>query len=167
MITLRPAAPNDVQAIAILLGEVDRFYGATEDEPVAERLPMIREVLFGNPPSAHALLAWDDDVLVGLASYSVLWPAAGVTRSLFLKELYVTETTRRHGAGQMLMSELCRIALKTQCSRVEWTTDADNPISQQFYAKIGVPPDTSKLLYRVSGDALARLATSVAAPAGG
>jgi GNAT superfamily N-acetyltransferase len=162
MIDLRPATPSDVHAIADLLTELDRFYGATEDEPVAGRLPYIRDALFADPPTVYAILAWDSNRLVGLASYSFLWPAAGLTRSLYLKELFVTEGTRQHGIGRQLMSELCRIARDANCSRVEWTTDNDNPIAQGFYAKLGVPPVTSKLFYRLSGDALAEMAASPA-----
>jgi hypothetical protein len=41
------------------------------------------------------MLAWDGDDLAGFAAYSFLWPAVGLTRSLFLKELYVAEAARR------------------------------------------------------------------------
>jgi GNAT superfamily N-acetyltransferase len=136
----------------------------TEEEPLAERVPQITSALFSTPPSAYALLAWDDDKLVGIAAYSFLWPAAGVSRSLFLKELYVSEKTRRHGVGQMLMSELCRIANESGCERLEWTADADNPIALKFYERIGVPHDSSKLFYRIRGDALLEMADSLNVP---
>lgn len=35
------------------------------------------------------------------------------------------------------------------CSRVEWTTDEDNIEAQQFYEKLGVPANPSKIFYRV------------------
>ena len=73
-----------------------------------------------------------------------LWPAAGVTRSVYLKELYVSESSRKQGAGHLLMSELCRIAHKNGCDRVEWTADIDNPIALNFYATLGVPADSAK-----------------------
>lgn len=97
--------------------------------------------------------------MVGFASYSFLWPAAGVTRSVFLKELYVVEASRRYGTGRLLINELCRIALETGCSRVEWHTDTDNPNAQRFYATLGVPVDDSKLFYRLDGAALRRVAS--------
>jgi GNAT superfamily N-acetyltransferase len=165
MITLRPATPTDVEAIASLLAEVDRYYGAGE-EPVAERLPVIHEAIFGDRPSAHVLLAVDGARPIGLAAYSFLWPAAGVTRSLFLKELYVFEAHRQQGVGHLIMGELCRIARDSDCSRVEWAADTDNPIALNFYAALGVPPDSSKHLYRLDHDAIAQMAASAGAGAG-
>lgn len=164
MITLRPAEPTDAEAVASMLTEVDRYYGASEEEPLAQRLPLIRSALFETPPSAYALLAWDEDRLVGLAAYSFLWPAAGVTRSVYLKELYVSESSRKQGVGHMLMSELCRIARKKGCDRVEWTADTDNPLALSFYATLGVPPDSAKVFYRLAGDEMAQMADSVSLP---
>ena len=93
--TVSPASPQDVEAIAELLAEMDRFYGDDDDrEPHDERIRQINEALFGNPPAAYALLARDGATLAGIATYSFLWPAIGLTRSLYLKELYVADRYR-------------------------------------------------------------------------
>jgi GNAT superfamily N-acetyltransferase len=149
--------------MASLLAELDEYYGGTPEEPSDERLHLISEAVFGPPPSAHVLLAWEDDRLVGLASYSFLWPAAGVTRSIYLKELYVVKQSRHQGIGRLLMSELCSIALDNGCSRVEWTADTDNPTALRFYETLGMPPNSAKLMYRLDSDAMARMATASAA----
>lgn len=94
---------------------------------------------------------------MGLASYSFHWPAVGLTRSLFLKELYVVQEFRRGGVGKLLMGALLEVAQNTQCSRVEWTTDMQNANAQKFYDAIGVHQDRSKLFYRVEGRALTGL----------
>jgi GNAT superfamily N-acetyltransferase len=158
MITIAAARPTDIEALAELAGEMDRFYGASEVEPLELRVRQINDALFSAPPSAYALLAWDSGKLVGFASYSFLWPAAGLTRSLFLKELYIVETARRNGVGKLLMHNLFDTAVKSDCSRVEWMTDQYNTDARQFYAELGVPVDESKLFYRVEGDELHRQA---------
>ncbi len=43
--------------MAVLLAEMDRFYGAAGTEPPDERLRQISEALFASPPAAYALLA--------------------------------------------------------------------------------------------------------------
>lgn len=133
---------------------MDRFYGATEVGPLDLRIRQINEAIFGNPPTAYALLVWDSDQLVGFAGYSFLWPAVGLTRSLYLKELYVIQAARRRGVGKLLMRSLYEIAIKHDCSRVEWTTDRDNPDAQGFYAELGVLVNESKLFYRLEADEL-------------
>lgn len=150
MTTLTSATPDDVPAMAALLHEMDRFYGASDQEARVERGVGIRNALFADPPAAYALLAWDGPRLIGMATYSYLWPAAGVTTSLFLKELYVPAGERGTGVGREIMDRLQRIADERGCSRVEWMADSDNPGAQSFYDKLGHQPDTSKLFYRVT-----------------
>jgi GNAT superfamily N-acetyltransferase len=153
------AKPSDAEALANLAEEMDRFYGATEVVPLSLRLRQINEALFSDPPSAFSLLAWADGELVGFAAYSYLWPAIGLTRSLYLKELYVIEPARRQGIGNLLMKHLYFVAVQHGCSRVEWTTDQENLDAQRFYAdRIGVPVDESKLFYRIQGEDLRKLA---------
>jgi GNAT superfamily N-acetyltransferase len=154
-----PVQPEHVKVFATLAEEMDRFYGATEFDPLDLRLKQINDALFGDPSAAHAVIAWNDDQPVGFASYSYLWPAVGMTRSLFLKELYVIESARRTGAGTAIMRKLADIAISTGCSRFEWQTDTPNTKAQDFYAKLGIAVEKSKLFYRAQGEALRELAT--------
>jgi GNAT superfamily N-acetyltransferase len=156
VITIISAQPEHAESIAEIAEEMDRFYGATKVEPAGIRIRQIGEALFSDTPAAYMLLAWDDGTLVGFASYSFLWPAVGLSRSLYLKELYVSTKVRRTGVGRLLMQHLIDIAIKNDCSRVEWTTDADNREAQLFYAELEVPIKESKLFYRIEGDELTR-----------
>jgi GNAT superfamily N-acetyltransferase len=155
---IKHAEPDDIPAIIGLAAEMDRFYGETEIESPELRFRQIAEAIFSDPPSAYAILARNDDSLVGFASYSFLWPAVGMTRSLYLKELYIAEIARRQGVGKLLMERLYQIAVQRDCSRVEWTTDQSNTAAQRFYAELGVPVNTSKLFYRIEGDNLLKRA---------
>jgi GNAT superfamily N-acetyltransferase len=148
-ITISAARPADAAAMAQLLGEMDRFYGADAVAPLAERIGQLSEAVFASPPAAQVLLAWDGDRLAGLAAYSFLWPAVGLTSSLYLKELYVAGSCRGRGTGRLLMQALFEAATKHGCSRVEWTTDRDNTGAQAFYDRLGVPAHPSKIFYRV------------------
>jgi len=136
------------------MDEMDRFYGAVENESHDKRLIQVNGALFGSLPSAHALLAWDDVQLVGIASYSFLWPAVGATLSLYLKELYVLESHRHQGIGRLLMESLCTTAVEAGCSRVEWTTDVENLAAQRFYERLGLVRNPTKLFYRLEGTAM-------------
>jgi GNAT superfamily N-acetyltransferase len=157
-VTIVTAADReDVPAIAELLAELDRFYGATVMEPLEQRTGQIAAMLFGDVPAAHILLARDGGEVIGLASYSFLWPAVGLTSSLYLKELYVRQTRQREGIGKLLMQKVCEVAAKHRCSRVEWTTDTSNHDAQRFYEASGVPAYPGKVFYRVDGDFISRL----------
>ncbi|MFF4344912.1 cyclophane-containing RiPP N-acetyltransferase HaaN [Kitasatospora sp. NPDC001540] len=150
-VTIRHADRRDTMAVAVLIEEIERFYGSTEIQPIEERYYQVEEALFGSPPLASALLAEDETgALVGLAAYSFLWPAAGSSHSLFLKELYVRDAVRRQGAGARLMAELRALAAsRPGCSRVEWMTDRDNPGARAFYKSLGFAEFDGKIVYRM------------------
>lgn len=160
MVKIRPAEQRDVEALAVLMEDLDGFYGATNVEPPDQRVRQIAEGLFEEPVAAYVLLAWEGKQPVGMAAYSFLWPAAGVTRSLYLKELYVTETFRRKGIGALLMQRLCQVAVERECSRVEWTADQGNAFAEAFYEQLGIPKNQEKIFYRLEGDGLRWMAGS-------
>ena len=147
-IAIRLANNKDRKAIADLLDSLDRYYGDGPEER-ANRLRNIDLNLFSSVPVAFALLAWEGSTLVGMASYSLLWPAIGSTRSLYLKELYVDASMRRRGIGRRLLDEILKIAQVGGCSRVEWTTDADNDSARLFYEALGTAQKQEKIFYRV------------------
>ncbi|CAM5633636.1 cyclophane-containing RiPP N-acetyltransferase HaaN [Streptomyces narbonensis] len=150
-VTIRPADRSDIVALAELIEEIERFYGSTEIQALEERRSQVEEALFGSPPLASTLLVEDEaGDLVGLASYSFLWPAAGSSHSLFLKELYVRGTLRRQGVGARLMGELRSLAAaRPGCSRIEWMTDRNNPEARAFYKSLGFAEFDGKIVYRV------------------
>jgi GNAT superfamily N-acetyltransferase len=164
-VTIALARPEHCAAIAGLLDELDAFYGATEREPAEQRMDHIRGALFSSPPAAYVLLAWEGERPAGFASYPYLWPAAGSTRSLNLKELYVAEACRGKGVGKLLMDQLRLTAAEHDCSRVEWTTDDDNPGAMEFYEALGYPPRPSKVFCRLEGDQLRQAASVLAGSA--
>jgi GNAT superfamily N-acetyltransferase len=157
MLAVTPAERRDLPALADLLEELDRFYGATEVEPLEQRMAQIEAMLFGDVPVAYVLLARDGEDVVGFASYSFLWPAVGLTHSLYLKELYVPQSRQREGVGRLLMQKLCELAVKNGCSRVEWMTDDSNTDAQRFYEALGASMYGAKVFYRLEGDAVAQV----------
>src|SRR5262245_26913582 len=131
---------------------MDRFYGASDIAPAAEYERQLRALLMREQPVAHVLVAFAGAVLVGFASYSFLWPAAGLTSSVFLKELYVLQAVRGQGVGKALMEQLFQVAADTGCSRVEWMTEQTNIEAQAFYERLGVQANTEKVFYRAESE---------------
>jgi GNAT superfamily N-acetyltransferase len=140
LITLTNAAPADADAIASLLAELDTFYGDTPAGTPDERAGQVRAALLSDPPAARARLG----------RFCTGRPAAGLTTSLYLKELYVAQAYRRTGTGRLLIEGLHRIAAERGCSRVEWTTDTSNPGAQQFCESLAVSPLPARIFYRLA-----------------
>jgi ribosomal protein S18 acetylase RimI-like enzyme len=150
-LTITPATAADLDALVELLDDMDQFYGDTPEDP-QHRRALIQRLILTDQPVAHVLLARLPGVgAVGLAAYSFLWPAAGATHSLYLKELHVRRDHRRSGIGRALMQRLAEIADNAGCSRIEWTTDTSNDNAQKFYTLLGATPHAGKLAYRIEG----------------
>lgn len=145
-ITVRPATEQDTTVISVLLGETEEYYGGTNEAADEQQ---IRAALFTDRPAATVLLAEKDGQIVGLASFSRLWPAAGADVSMYLKELFVVEAARRSGVGQVLLDAVKAAAVEAGCRRLEWTGDTDNPVALGFYKKLGVPVNDGKVFYRL------------------
>lgn len=150
MIRIVGAVPGDESVIASLCEEMDQLYGQATTGTADRRADMVVAALFSEPPLARALLAWDGPVLAGLASYSFVWPADGLSTGLYVKELYVAQAHRRTGTGKLLMGGLFKIAADAGCSRVEWTSDTSNTGAQAFYETLDARPLTTKVFYRAA-----------------
>ncbi|MFC1402029.1 MULTISPECIES: GNAT family N-acetyltransferase [Streptacidiphilus] len=144
-LTIERATEGDAETIALMLGEIERYYGGAYAVPDVKQ---VRHALFGPQPTAIVLLARDGVQVVGLASVCFLWPAAGADTSLYLKELYVRETYRLRGVARKLMIAVHCEARSAGCSRVEWTADRGNPAAVALYAALGVEPHEGKIFYR-------------------
>jgi GNAT superfamily N-acetyltransferase len=140
---------GDFSSVAVLLAEMDAFYGQSGRESSAVKIANMRRYLFGPAPSAYLLVAVSDATVVGIAAYSYLWPAGGTTRSVYLKDLFVAATHRRTGAGRLLFTALVDKARSEGCTRLDWTADLPNKEAQAFYASLGLTPNPTKLPYRL------------------
>ena len=103
MIKVADAVPGDETAIAALCTGLEEYYGDLPEGLPAERAAQVRDVLFGDPPVARALIAWDDRAPAGFRDRAAGWialefPAGGAAGGIAL-EFPVGEasTTARDG----------------------------------------------------------------------
>lgn len=60
MVEIRPAEQRDVEALAVLMEELDRFYGATDTEPPDQRTRQITKFSSKSPVAGYVMLAWEE-----------------------------------------------------------------------------------------------------------
>ena len=78
---------------------------------------------------------------------------------LYLEDLYVRPTHRRRGVGEALLRRVATIACERDCGRLEWAALDWNAPAVGFYKRLGAEPLDDWTTYRLTGEALQRLAS--------
>ena len=131
---------------------------ATEDQ--------LRWTLFGARPAAEVLLAAVDGETVGFAVFFSTYSTFLAKPGLYLEDLFVKPHARGRGIGTALLARRAQLAIERNCGRVEWTVLNWNEPSIRFYESIGAVPLNDWTIFRLTGDALTKLSSAVAAGAG-
>jgi GNAT superfamily N-acetyltransferase len=155
---IRAATPTDVPTIARLirdLAEYERLaHAVTFDES------RLREHLFGARPYAEVLLAEDGGRVVGLALFFHNFSTFRGQPGVYLEDLFVEPEARGRGHGKALLRALATLAVERDCGRLEWAVLNWNEPSINFYRALGAAPMDDWTTYRLTGDAMRRLASS-------
>jgi GNAT superfamily N-acetyltransferase len=77
---------------------------------------------------------------------------------LYLEDLFVTPEMRGKGFGKAMLVELAQIARERNCGRFEWSVLDWNKPAIDFYKALGAVPMDEWTIFRVTGEALKRLA---------
>ena len=153
---IRPATAEDTPTICRLIR------GLAEYERLAHAVALdegrLRAHLFGPRPFAEVLLAEEAGAVVGYAlffySYSTFLGQPGV----FLEDLFVEPAHRGKGHGKALLRAVARLAVERDCARLEWSVLDWNEPAVRFYEALGAVPADDWVIYRLTGEALRRVA---------
>jgi GNAT superfamily N-acetyltransferase len=88
-------------------------------------------------------------------NYSTFRGRAGI----YLEDLFVDDAMRGKGIGKALLKHLAQRCVKEGLPRLQWWVLDWNAPSIEFYKSLGAVPQGEWTVFRVSGDALSRLAT--------
>ncbi len=153
---IEPATAADVPLILQLIRELADYERAPNDAVATEE--GLREVLFGEAPSASVLLARDGETPVGFAVYFFNFSTWLGRPGLYLEDLFVRPELRGKGYGRALLERLAQIAHERGCGRMEWAVLDWNEPAIQFYKKLGAVPMEEWTTFRLTRDGIARLA---------
>lgn len=158
MTMIRSATAADVPVIARLvrdLAEYERLsHAVTLDDA------RLRDHLFGPRPFAEVLLAEEGRAVVGFALFFHNYSTFLAKPGIYLEDLFVEPQHRGKGHGKALLQALAKLAVERGCGRLEWSVLNWNEPSIQFYRALGAVPLDEWSVYRLTGDALGKLAES-------
>ena len=159
-IFIRPATINDVPQILDFIKQLAEYEKLTHVVVANEEL--LRETLFGARPAAEVLLASLEEggPPVGFALFFTNYSTFLARPGLYLEDLFVAPQYRGRGAGKALLKALARLAKERGYGRFEWSCLDWNEPSICFYKSMGAVMMDEWKIFRVTGEALDKLAQS-------
>ena len=118
----------------------------------------LTEWLFERKTAEVMLVVNDDGQEAGYALYFHNFSTFLGRGGLYLEDLYIRPEFRGRGYGKAAFRELARIAAERGCGRIEWMCLDWNRPSIDFYLSLGAEALSEWTTYRLSGDALKKLA---------
>jgi GNAT superfamily N-acetyltransferase len=153
---ITPANENDVPVILSFIRKLADYEKLSHLVVATEE--NVREHVFGAHPVAEVLLAYWDGEPVGLALYFRNFSTFLGQPGIYLEDLFVDPEHRGKGIGKALLTRLAQIAVKRGYGRLEWAVLDWNTPSVEFYRSLGAVPLDEWTAYRLTGEALRRLA---------
>lgn len=154
---LRMAVEGEIPLILQFIRDIAEYERMSDQVVATEEL--LREWLF-EKKIAQVLIASCDGKDAGFAlffhNFSTFMGRAG----LYLEDIYVRPEYRGQGLGKLFFRTLAQIAAERGCGRMEWSCLNWNEPSIRFYQSMGAVAMEDWTVYRLSGEALARLGES-------
>jgi len=155
-IQIQPATEADVALILRLIKALAEYERLGHEVVATEA--MIRESFFGPAPHAKAVIARIGGDAVGFAIWFSTYSTFLSKPGIYLEDLFVLPDWRGKGVGGALLRHLARIALERGCGRIEWSVLNWNETAVRFYRNIGATAMDEWTVYRLTGDAITRVA---------
>jgi GNAT superfamily N-acetyltransferase len=156
-VLVRIATADDAE----LLHRLSIDLAAYEDEPhaVTSTPETLARDGFGKNPQFAAFIAEQGGKPVGFALYTFNYSVWTAARGIFIEDIWVVPEARRGGVARALMIALaqeCKVRgyRRMDLNVLDWNS------ARGFYEKIGFRWIKNWLPYRLSGEALEKLATS-------
>jgi GNAT superfamily N-acetyltransferase len=153
---IAPAAESDVALILSFIRKLAEYEKLSHLVVASEA--DIHKNVFGPNPVAEVLLAYWDGEPVGFALYFRNFSTFLGQPGIYLEDLFVDPEHRGQGIGKALLICLAKIAIERGYGRLEWAVLDWNTPSIEFYRSLGALPLDAWTGYRLTGEALSRLA---------
>jgi GNAT superfamily N-acetyltransferase len=156
---IREAVEADVPLLAALIRELADYERLLDQVTMTEG--RLRVALFGPRRYAEVAIAENGEgEALGFALFFHNFSTFLGLPGIYLEDLFVRPQHRGAGIGRSLLQYLARLARERGCGRLEWSVLDWNEPAIGFYKQLGAAPNDDWTVYRLTGDALERLATS-------
>ena len=154
---IEAASEQDLPLILKLVKDLAEYEKIAHAVIATEEI--LRESLF-RKRAAEVLIGYAGDEPAGFAVFFQTFSTFLGVPGMYLEDIFVEPKWRRKGLGRQLLMRLATIANQRGYGRVEWSVLDWNELAIGFYKALGARPMDEWTVFRLTGDALVRLAAS-------
>jgi GNAT superfamily N-acetyltransferase len=156
---IRKATEADIPQLLLLMRELAEFERYADAFAITDEI--LREQGFRrSPPDFYCLVAEENGRLVGLLVYYFVAFTYRAKSNLIIKELYVAESHRSKGVGNLLMKAVAQEAERSGSGMIKWWVAKWNERGIEFYERLGAKIDPDWHEFQMSEEAFRKLAGS-------
>ncbi len=155
-VQIRMATEEDVSSILAFIKAL-AAYEKRSHQVIADEASL-RDTLFGKYAYAETLIAELNGEPAGFALFFHTYSTFLARPGIYLEDLFVKPELRGRGIGRALLARLAQLSEERGCGRLEWSVLNWNQPAIDFYRSLGAEPLDEWTQYRLTGEALRRLA---------
>ena len=154
---IRAAVPNDAATMVRLIRELARYEKAPHQAKAT--LVQISRAFFSKDAKVFCdIIEAEDGAVAGFAVWFLNFSTWQGVHGMYLEDLFVKPAYRGRGYGKALLKHLARKCVANGYGRLQWWVLDWNRSAIEFYEAMGATAMDGWTVYRVSGEALKRLA---------
>lgn len=143
---LYQATITDIEGVAHLFNLYRMFYEQPSDmegakQYLTERMQKNESIIF---------VVKDHEKYVGFTQLYPSFSSISMRKTWILNDLYVDETARKQGVGELLLQKAKEFAIETGAKGISLSTALTNSSAQRLYEKNGYVRDTEFYHYELS-----------------
>ena len=147
-IKIKKAKKADFDNILGLIKELATFEKLEGPDDIAAK--RLFKDTFGKKKLINLLVAKEGKEILGYAIYFESYSSFLAKKTLFLEDIFITQSRRNTGIGKLFFDRLIEIANDMGCGRVEWAVLDWNIDAIAFYNNIGATPLSNWEYYRLT-----------------
>jgi GNAT superfamily N-acetyltransferase len=153
---IKPATIEDVPIILSFIKGLAEYEKLSHEVVATEEI--LQETLFGQKPFAEVVIGYYQQQPVCFALFFHNFSTFLGRPGIYLEDLFVQPEFRGKGFGGKLLTYLAKLTKERKCGRLEWSVLDWNESAIRFYKGLGAKPMEEWTIFRVTGEALDKLA---------
>ena len=136
-VIVRPVEKTDLAAWRPLWDGYNAFYGRAGETALPDEVTRTTWQRFFDPGEpVFALVADDNDSLLGLVHYLFHRSTSRIAPTCYLQDLFTVPAARRSGVGRALIEAVYVRAREQGLQRVYWQTHESNAVGRALYEQV-------------------------------